>query len=116
MQFRCASCGLGLIERGILHLKRAYFGIWLKTRGILHLKRACVGLCLIQRGTLHFTLEARFLWFMAYRTRNIALKRACFCAWLIERGMLHLKRASFNEGLIKRGNYISGAHLLVCGL
>ena len=27
MQFRCASCGLGLIERGILHLKRAYFGI-----------------------------------------------------------------------------------------
>ena len=42
-----------LLERGMLHLKRACFGLWLIERGMLHLKRACFSIWLIERGILH---------------------------------------------------------------
>ena len=38
------SCGLWLIERGMLHLERDSCGLWLIELGMLHLKRACCGL------------------------------------------------------------------------
>ena len=41
------------LERGMLYLKLACFGLWMKKRGILHLKRACFALLIIERGTLH---------------------------------------------------------------
>ena len=64
------ALGLRFIERGILHLKRAcfgiwhiekkkitgearFFGIWLIERAILHLNCASSSLWLIQRGMLH---------------------------------------------------------------
>ena len=52
------------LDRWVLHLKRACFGIRLIEREILHLKRACFDLWLIKRGIL-------------------LLKRACFRLWLL---------------------------------
>ena len=41
-------------------------------RGILYLKRACFGLWRIERAILQF--EARLFCFMAYRTRNVTFE------------------------------------------
>ena len=42
-----------LVERGMLHLKRACFGLWLIERGMLHLKCACFSIWLIEREILY---------------------------------------------------------------
>ena len=63
-----------VLERVILYLKLACFGLWLKERGISHIKRAWFALWLIEQGILH-------------------IKRAWFALCLIERGILHSKRA-----------------------
>lgn len=41
-----------ILERGLLYLKRAWFGLWVIQRGILHLKCTCSVLWLIERGML----------------------------------------------------------------
>ena len=42
-------------ERGILHLKRGSGGLWLYIeRGMLLLKCACFGLCMIEQGIFLF--------------------------------------------------------------
>ena len=74
---RLMTCGLTaisprllrppILERAILYLKLACFGLWLKEWGILHLKRTCFALRLIERGTLHLK---RAKWLENRRLRN----------------------------------------------
>ena len=66
-----ASCGLRLIERGMLHLERAF--LWFmayRTRNVTFGARLLWFMAYRMRNV---TFGARFLWFTAYRTRNLHL-------------------------------------------
>ena len=58
MSFRPAYLA-PFLERRILYLKRACFGLWLKERGILHLNEAHL-FCFLAYTTSNITFEAHY--------------------------------------------------------
>ena len=78
------SCGLGLIERGILHLKRGSCGLWLIERGMLHLKHVCFGLWLTERGMLHLKHTCyKTILLRTYFENIVLLHSPCFAFKLL---------------------------------